>query len=109
VKEKDTGIAFYDSHNKGYNLTEGGDGRGSAKGRKQTTISNEKRSKTMKKLYGDNHPLKGLKLSVDHKEKIKTSLRGLKHSPDRRRNQSISGKNRIKGNCIHCNKLTGHI
>lgn len=99
-------ISYYDSYNNGYNLTPGGDGRGFVKGRKQTKKSNELRSKTMKALYKDgNHPLIGIPQPEEKKQKIRETLTGVKHSLERRHNQSIAGKNRKKEPCIYCNKI----
>jgi group I intron endonuclease len=99
-------ISFYDSYNNGYNLTHGGDGRGFVKGRKQTQKSNELRSKTMKDLYsGGKHPFKGVKQSEEKKQKIRQTLTGVKHSVERRINQSIGAKNRKKDTCIYCSKI----
>lgn len=98
-------ISHYDSYNNGYNLTHGGDGRGFVRGRKQTKESNELRSKTMKTLYmNKSHPLKGTVIPEDRKQKIKKTLTGVKHSSERKKNQSIGGKNRKRNTCEYCNK-----
>lgn len=99
-------ISFYDSYNNGYNLTHGGDGRCFVKGRKQTKEHKEKiRKAQIDKWKNEPHPLKGKKISQFKKDQIRKTLTGVKHTPERRKNQSIAAKNRKKEACIYCNKF----
>jgi len=99
-------IKYYNSYENGYNLTEGGDGRGFVKGRKQTVEHTEKiRISHKNRWKNEQHPLKGRNVSEKTKKKIRNTLLGKKHTQERKLNQSIAAKNRKRAECSVCGKI----
>ena len=99
-------INHYDSYNNGYNSTKGGDGRGFVKGRKQTEEHKRKiKEAHIKKWKNEEHPLKGRPIPNEQKEQIRKTLTGVKHTEERKANQSKSAKNRSKIKCCVCDKM----
>lgn len=99
-------IKEYDTFKNGYNSTEGGDGRGFIKGRKQEQYHIQKRVESFKRHFENlDHPLKGRQISEEKKIQISKTLTGVKHSEERKLHQAEAARNRPKGVCNRCGKI----
>lgn len=96
-------ISHFNTFYNGYNLTHGGDGRCFIKGRKQTAEHLRKRMESFRRTL-DIHGCSwvGRPNSPEQREQIRKTLTCVKHTAERRKNQSEAAKNRMRGVCIHC-------
>lgn len=98
-------IKFYDSHNNGYNSTDGGDGTlGRYFSEEERKIRSEKASGENNPMFGKSGKLSpnyGVKFSEEHKRKIAQANIGKIVSKETREKQSLYAKNRYKNKENH--------
>jgi len=113
-------IEQFDSFNKGYNLTLGGDGTFGhyVPESARQKISDTHRGKTLsqnhikiliekgKSLTGKNNPMYGKTLTEEHKRKISESTKGISKpiTDEHKKNLRCHSNNSTKVSCPHCGK-----